>query len=264
VDNVCSLVQQHEESQKKHEQIQQILEELSQSQVLLKDDEIIQVYYDKLADVYCDESFRHLYSEIFAYLTLIDNNVSLSLDVLNQNISTIYENCCYGLVQDERNCFAKIKKLYDHVNLDISRISTTRGIIEKHGELNENIDRVKNDIAETEGKIGVIADKAESIQREYITILGIFASIVVTFVAGMAFSSSILDNMREATIYRLLLTTSMLGLVLANSVGILTGFIERVGAFKRLNGSNYLRNINIVLCVMFVILMVMWLFGYGY
>lgn len=265
----CNLVEHLEKSQIKHGKIQQILQDLSKSQDLLIDDTIIKTYYDRLADIYCDEKaenfeFRHLYSEVFAYLTLIDKNANLDLNVLAENMRTIYEYCFYDYIEVDSECVQKITKLYDHINLEISRISTTKGIIQDHGKLNENINKVKKDIVQTEDKIISIAEKAESIQREYITILGIFASIVITFVAGMSFSASILNNMQEASIYRLLLTTSILGLVLTNSLGILTSFIAQIGSFKVDSSFGYIKNINIVLGIVLLVLLIMWFVGYGY
>ena len=42
----------------------------------------------------------------------------------------------------------------------------------------------------------------ESSQREYIAILGIFAAVVLAFTGGIAFSTSVLNNVAKASIYR--------------------------------------------------------------
>ena len=49
---------------------------------------------------------------------------------------------------------------------------------------------------------GVVQEKQRDMQKEYITILGIFASIVLAFTGGMAFSSSILENIDKSSVYR--------------------------------------------------------------
>ena len=65
----------------------------------------------------------------------------------------------------------------------------------------------------------------KSIEKEYIAILGIFASIILTFVGGMAFSTSVLQNISSVSIYRLLLTVDFLAVVLINTIYILIRFI---------------------------------------
>ena len=65
----------------------------------------------------------------------------------------------------------------------------------------------------------------KSQQKEYITILGIFAAIILAFVGGITFSSSVLQNMADVSIYRLLLVVNILGFVLTNTIYLLMKFI---------------------------------------
>lgn len=53
-------------------------------------------------------------------------------------------------------------------------------------------------------------------QREYIAILGIFASIVLTFIGGIVFSTSVLQNIGAVSVYRLAAITLLIGIVLSN------------------------------------------------
>ena len=40
-------------------------------------------------------------------------------------------------------------------------------------------------------------------QREYISILGIFAAVVLAFTGGIAFSTSVLKNINTVSVYRI-------------------------------------------------------------
>ena len=65
-------------------------------------------------------------------------------------------------------------------------------------------------------------------QRDYITILGIFASIIITFVAGIGVSGSVLNNIDKVSIYRLTFIILLLALFLSNLLNMLFEFIKHV------------------------------------
>ncbi|MDD5995234.1 MAG: hypothetical protein PUC49_10345 [Clostridiales bacterium] len=125
-----------------------------------------------------------------------------------------------------------IKKLYDHVNLDIARIAYSDGADRKiSGESSiENLQsqinsmqrelqkaqEIKNDYEDTEKKIIDVENKLDNSQKEYITILGIFAAVVLAFTGGIAFSTSVLNNIAQASAYRTIAVALIIGLVLIN------------------------------------------------
>ena len=73
-----------------------------------------------------------------------------------------------------------------------------------------------------------IEDKIDNSQKEYIAILGIFAAVVLTFIAGIAFSTSVLQNINNVSIYRIVLIVLLIGLVLTNVLYGLFCTIERL------------------------------------
>ena len=88
-------------------------------------------------------------------------------------------------------------------------------------------------------KMLAVEQKAGNMQREYITILGIFAAILVAFFGGLSFSNATLSSIDNATIYRLLLTIVLLGTVLFNILALLMNFIrDMVDVAHDSNASN--------------------------
>lgn len=73
-----------------------------------------------------------------------------------------------------------------------------------------------------------LRSEIKGIEKEYISILGIFASIVLAFVGGITFSSSVLQNIGKVSIYRLLLVIVILALVLVNVIWMLIKFIAQI------------------------------------
>lgn len=72
-------------------------------------------------------------------------------------------------------------------------------------------------------------------EKEYISILGIFAAIVLAFVGGITFSTSILENINKASIYRIIFITSSLALILLNIFYILIYFLISINEMKKEN-----------------------------
>lgn len=180
--------------QEKRDSLNEILIELSKSQDLMKNTEDRDKYFVRLESVYynCnEENFRHYYSDIFSTLTLIDGDSSIgSLDILAQNIQTI-------------------KKEYTQKNYDENRepINISKEIAKLYDQVQK---------------------KQEDMQKEYITILGIFAAIVLAFTGGMAFSSSVLENIDKSSIYRIVLIALIIGLVFFNLIWLLIDFIRDI------------------------------------
>ena len=172
--------------------------------------------YTKMESLYHNTGFRHYYSDIFSVLTTIQQDDALGdINILGQNL-TIIKNGYKAINKDADgnpiNIQKQINKLFDHVSLDIARISYSdaadRQLIENSKindikrEINETQQRVDNlldEIVSSQSDIKKAQDKIDNAQKEYITILGIFAAVVITFVGGIAFSTSVLQNMYRHT-----------------------------------------------------------------
>ncbi len=240
--------------QEKRDLLQEILIELSRSQDVLKDSKARSDYFLRLESIYFNldsDNFRHYYSDIFACLTLIEGDPSIgNLDILAQNMQTIKDGYVAKNKDDHNELIdisKEIVKLYDHTNLDISRINYTKRmsgetlseltkaklVIEN---LQEQLKKFKQEQKKATENLNFesqklkteVRDGQEKMQNEYITILGIFAAIVLAFTGGMSFSSSVLENIHKASPYRLLAISLILGLILFNLVWLLIDFLRDI------------------------------------
>lgn len=66
------------------------------------------------------------------------------------------------------------------------------------------------------------------ITEHSVTILGIFAGIVLTVVAGLFYSSSVLENINSANFFRLISIASLVGLVCYHLIALMFRYIERI------------------------------------
>ena len=103
-------------------------------------------------------------------------------------------------------------------------------------------------------KVTRLKSKIEGFQKEYVGILSIFAAVIVAFTAGTTFSSSILNNIDNVSIYRLVFTCLLLGCVLINVLYILFSFVLTIIKGNSLDiRTCLLPNIIIILLLFFTI-----------
>ena len=227
---------------------QRLLKDLARDDITTNPNDVNE-YIGRLQGIYKDR-FRHYYSDIFGVISLLDAS---ALNNLQGNIRVLYD-----VVNDNREIkkdFRKsIQKLYDHVNLDIARIQYSESLAKQWSKKNSNL---ANQIEE-------LTNKAENMQKDYITILGIFSSIVIAFVAGLAFSSSVLNNIEKASIYRLIFVIAAIAFILFNLISMLTEFIRSVQnngqTLPIREGQSAIDTVNAILFIVLIIDVSCWLF----
>lgn len=240
--------------------LREVLHTLSESQEILKDSDSKSEIIKKINKIY-NSDFRHLYSDIFSTLSALDRDNPAALENLGGNVEIIYRE----YRDDKKNTYEKrvvdsVKKLYDHVALDISRINYIKTLYNNSkGEketLLESINQTKNDVS-------VLSEEAKASQRDYVTILGIFAAIILTFISGLLFSSSVLKNMSSVNIYRLLFVTII---VAAICFTMLMGLYKFLCTVKLKDFENYqkveetFKRIYICLVILLILLIISWFF----
>ena len=95
-----------------------------------------------------------------------------------------------------------------------------------------NIEKAKEALANLNSAADDMEQKIESVHKDSITILGIFASIVLSFTAGIVYSTSVFENVHKASPYRIVGVTLLLGFVLTNVLTILLLYINSVRMVK--------------------------------
>lgn len=71
-------------------------------------------------------------------------------------------------------------------------------------------------------------DVTKNISETSVTILGIFAGIVLTVVAGLFYSSSVLDNINSVNFCRLISVSALIGFVCYSLIALMFRYIERI------------------------------------
>lgn len=263
------------ESQQRAE-FKQILFDLAKNQEQLDDPTIIDDFCRRLDDLYSpadgSDGFRHFYSDIFDVLSQIQrDNSSVDIEVLGQNLLKIRESYRPTRTKTDgspRNAESSIKKLYDHVNLDIARLLYIEaGDYRVSGDeaitdIKSRIDRLDESVTAAKGDVSSLQETVKSTQKEYITILGIFAAILLAFVGGMTFSTSVLENIDKVDTYRIILVALVIGLILVNALCALFYFIVSITKDrKKLNLSPMVISDLIILLLISLVILA-WKYGF--
>lgn len=261
-----------EKYDEKRENFRTLLLKLASSQTELHSIKEKEKIYLELEDIYIgnNESFRHFYSDIFSVISAIDRQVTFgNVEVLSQNMDIIRKGY-HPMNKDNTgktiNIEKQINKLYDHINLEISRLNYSKQI-EVGTQM--QLDNVSDALAEIERNVEHMEDaveKADDIQKQYITILGIFASIVLAFTGGIAFSTSVLQNIAKASIYRISLISIILAFALTNLIYILTRFIMEITKKQdeRILYPKYMIVLNIIYGIFVLVIIFCWIFNIPY
>ncbi|WP_233704026.1 hypothetical protein [Helicobacter mesocricetorum] len=199
----------------KDKELNNIVRQLCENQSLNKiKDEII----EKLKEIYTEE-YRHKYSEI---TTIIINSkdVEQTSMTFTQNFRLINEE--FGKEEQSTNIKLGLEKLYDHINLECIRLQDSDNKINEIKDVSNELDR----------NYKALKQNLNKQQIQYITILGIFASIVLAFVGGLVFSTSVLSNIDKASIYRLLFVIAFIALFFGNILYLLFNFLSKIALVK--------------------------------
>ncbi len=234
----------------KNNQLRFIIEKLCKEQVFNDVDNIIK----KLSEIY-QEEFKHVYSQLTTIiLNAIKNDPEQDLMILAQNLREFERRLKESDINDEIK--SKIAKFYDHVNLECVRLQDSDGkmkyLKDTYKELDKNYKELDKNYKELDKNLS-------KQQAQYITILGIFASIVLTFVSNLVFSNSILANIEKVSIYRLIFIISFIALFIGNTLYILFAFILKISLSK-----DFKHNKTFLWCFNFAVLFIMFIDFIGY
>lgn len=191
---------------------------------------------------------RILYSEIssFVYGLSVDEQGNFATNV--EYLVTLAVDEKSGI--DETVCKVIIK-IYDHFQLAVSQknLNTeTNDVIKTY--LVESIDDAKK-------SIDTAAKNARDMEKEYITILGIFAAIVLAFVGGLTFSTSVLQHINAISVYRLLIVVDLIAAVLINAIYLLMRFVCHINDKQmKIYG---IKGFNIAFGIIAILIVVAWI-----
>ena len=189
-------------------------------------------YFKRFSSIYVSIG-RHKYSKLASFAKTLHGD---ELSLLSRKISLIISCATDNNIEsegskEEKECYLKLQKLLDHLELQIESAS---GI----GQVGILVDSFKSEYNKA---IAVIDNAQEEIKNEseqnvklkgqLISILGIFAGIVVSFSFSITTIGSALSSLSSTEPVKLAFIISLLGVVFINAICLLMVFVAKLSGF---------------------------------
>lgn len=178
-------------------------------------------YIDLIKVIYDDE-FRHSYSNITAMLIKLNKENPQALEFVSNNFSSLVDKFPK---EENLDAYKSLNKLYDHIILEQIRLTE---VYSDSKELADNARDLSKQATKLLNRANKIVKETISVKTELITVLGIFAAILLAFVGGLTFSTSVFANLHQTSIYRIVLAILLIGFVLSNILYGLFYYIDRL------------------------------------
>lgn len=205
-----------------------ILFELSKG-YLDNDEHEMDYYASKFSEVYSD-GYRQLYSELFPVLSSISNDDADRLQPLSSNLFHLHRYVGQSEHWSKSNpeLFGHLLKLSDHVNLEVQRMVEHQNnedrfndLYSESSDLYSKFSDLYNKSLKIEQKNKKYTKKIKNLQLEMISILAIFAAIVIAFSAGINILGNAISNVGYADLSNLSFVIILCGIILFNTVAFL-------------------------------------------
>lgn len=209
-------------SQKNEELFNQILKELSHE--VLRNENLVEIA-DRLNSL-CEEGFQHQHSDVATFILQYKGKIDETSMFLAENFKHIK-----SIVQKDskyQDAKAKIQYLSDHVNLECIHFQSIEQTEKNVKKLDDNIKQAEQAIKEIHTQAQKVEKQIENQQNQHTIILGIFASIVLAFVGGLTFSTSVLSHMHEVSIHRLVFVICCIAFLVFNIIFALFDFVLKI------------------------------------
>lgn len=209
--------------------------------------------FSKELDSYIAKHERLLYS-------VVSNIVSKATEKELESLRINSINLVQHATSSKSSNVKILMKLYDHIQLALNQFVVSTEI---RAELQEEVNRlnaetknIKNNVTIAENQLNDIKKDIKDTQKDYITILGIFAAIMLTFISALVFNSSVLENMHKSGIYKITYVAIMIIQGTIHLVYLLIDFIYRLYKEEKYPYPQWLETFNFCALIAFVLSLV--------
>lgn len=209
---------------KKRDDLIGILLELSDG-FLEENDKILDEYASRMSNIYSD-GYRQLYSELFPILMKISGGDADSLQPLTTNLVSLYRHVGESDKWSRSDgkdpeLYGHLLKLSDHINLEMQRMIERAANEEKFNRLYDELVEIHGKSIKLEQKHRKAVKKIKNLQLETVSILAIFAAIVVAFSGGVNILGNALAGIGQVEMQDLAFIVILCGIILFNTVAFL-------------------------------------------
>lgn len=212
------------------EEILEKLIEIPEFQDTSLDSLEIASFFELFEKLYSDHDYRHSYYEISKFIEQQDPEVRTALST---NLEIILKNAYEK--NKSKHLIKGLLKLTDHVSLEtlrLARMDTVKYISDKItndvSKAKEDVSKTKDDVEEQVKQITDTKEKLNSVQTELVTILGVFAGIVVGFSTSFQLLAQSFAHLDDVHFHKMIAYLCVIGVIMFDSIFLLLFAVARV------------------------------------
>lgn len=151
-----------------------------------------------------------------------------------------------NLYMRDKKTFKEIT-LFENIIIEIKRQKMHNELINSIEGSKKTIKVTKANVTSQITKLNNMTDKVEKIQNDFITMLSIFAAVIIAFIGGLSMIGSSLQYMGTVSKYRLVFVLIIIGLTMFNVIYMLLYIISKISnkdISMNFNSNNVCKNCN--------------------
>ena len=220
-----------EETRIRQKKLSDLIYELSEK-ILYKEKQEYLPVIDVLEMIYEGE-FKHSYSDLFPVILKIfeaNNNydkeyLTANLEIIRNELETDYSKAG----KKYETVYKPFIKLCDHLNLQIGEMSVFSRTEDKVNDAKALVTEVNNNLKNATTTLERANEKAKSLQTELITVLSIFAAIVIAFSGGFTFLGGVMTSIKDVAYFEsVVLSAVICGLVIFNTIFLMMYLVSKI------------------------------------
>lgn len=217
-----------EESLRRQQELDNLLHEMASS--CMNDVQLRSVAI-KLKTIYTS-NFRHNYSQFFPMIVEMsqEDNVC-SLEYLSTNLEAVRTMVEESYLKDEKEfttLYMPLSKLSDHINLEIGRYSYYSQNEQKVLDLERKTAMLQAELRNSTDALEKAQEKVSTMQTELISVLSIFAAIVLAFSGSISFLGNALAGMAQTTVFKSAFFVLLCGFVIINLIFLMMYIVGKI------------------------------------
>lgn len=185
----------------------------------------------KFKSLYTD-GFRHNYSEFFPLIVdLSKDDCDYSIDYLSNNLQalrTLVELDYTNGEKEFRGLYKPLLKLSDHINLEIGRYSYYSTNEAKVKDLEKRNSTLQSELKKSTQELIDAKKSVSSVQTELISVLSIFAAIVLTFSGSMNLLGNAFASIATVPGLKVIFFVILTGLVVFNIIFLMMYIVGKI------------------------------------
>lgn len=177
-------------------------------------------------------NFRHSYAQFFAMIVEMSQpDNEYNLEYLSTNLEAARALVEESHLRDENEyskLYKPLLKLSDHLNLEIGRYSYYSQNDQKLQDLEQKNRTLQNQLGDATSALEKAQKTVSTMQTELISVLSIFAAIVLSFSGSISILGNAMSSMQDVTVFKTAFFVLLCGFVILNLIFLMMYIVGKI------------------------------------